>query len=604
LLGVRAALPPSAAAPNAPPTAFSAGRAMADIHAIAMRPHPTGSADNARVRDTLVARLNALGVKSEERRYLVDPEGAATLRRWTGKDVISSDVVDVLAVLPGRDPKLPAVAMMAHYDTVWGSPGAGDDSIGVASALEVLRAIKARGVPARDVMVLFTDGEEISLAGARAFWPTDGAAARVGVVVNLEARGAGGRATMFETGAGNGAMMALFAKSVAHPVANSLSVMAYRRMPNDTDFTPVREKGLPGFNFAIMGRPQYYHSPRATVDRLDPRSVQDMGNQALDLVSALAFAPQLPGRSADAVFFDVSGAGTIQYSVASGWWLLIGAGAALGLAGIGARRAAVLELRALASGFTLPVWLVTHALLGLGAINLLSGCARHPDYYDRLAALPLLETQAVLVGLAALVGVFMLRGRRAAGLVPILLLALFDKLLGGSLGLILPCTLAGMSAAWFAPRRGVALWDGWLATIGLVLLAAVGAQIAAPMAAWLFAWPALVLAIVAAVTGWTDASMARIRSWMVVAGGAVAVSAPLLPLAHLAFLGIGAKLPELVLVFLLVLAAAFWPLARVERVTRAKLAGLLALMLVAGAIAVHVRTAPIAPTIPAYSLDK
>ena len=149
-----------------------------------------------------------------------------------------------------------AVALLAHYDSVWGSPGSGDDSLGVASALEILRAIKAKGVPARDVVVLFTDGEEIGLSGARDFWPRDGAAAHVGVVVNLEARGAGGRATMFERGAGNGAMMALFAKSVAHPVANSLSVMAYRRMPNDTDFTLVREKGLPGFNFAIMGRAQ------------------------------------------------------------------------------------------------------------------------------------------------------------------------------------------------------------------------------------------------------------------------------------------------------------------------------------------------------------
>ncbi|WP_157602403.1 M20/M25/M40 family metallo-hydrolase [Sphingomonas sp. PR090111-T3T-6A] len=603
---IRAAMPPPVVPASAPPTVFSAGRAMADVHAIAMRPHPTGSADNARVREHLVARLRALGLAPEERRYLIDPRGAKTLRRWTGAEVISNDVVNVLAVLPGRDRTLPAVALMAHYDTVWGSPGSGDDSIGVASALEILRAIKARGVPARDVVVLFTDGEEIGLSGARAFWPHDGAAGHVGVVVNLEARGAGGRATMFETGAGNGAMMALFAKSVAHPVANSLSVMAYRRMPNDTDFTPVREKGLPGFNFAIMGRPQYYHSPRATIDRLDPRSMQDMGDQALGIVSALAFAAALPARSTDAVFFDTGGAGMIHYGVATGWWLLIGAAVALIGAGLGARRAGLLSLRSVCEGLALPVWLASHATLALNALNLLSGSTRHPNYYDRLAALPMLEAQAVLAGMALLGGLFLLRrsSYRAVGLVPILALALLDLVLGGRLGLVPPCVLAGMIAAWSAPRAGSGLWGSWLALIGVLLLGALGAQVGASLAAWLLAVPALVLALVALIVAWMDASFARGAGWAVVAGGAAVVSAPLLPLAHLAFLGIGAGLPEMVALFLLVLAAAFWPLARYERAPRWALVALAVLLVMAGAIAVHVRTDPIAPTVPAYSLDK
>lgn len=605
-IGLRAAMPPSVVPASAPPTVFSAGRAMADVHAIAMRPHPTGSVDNARVRDHLVTRLRALGLSPEERRYLIDPRGAKTLRRWTGAEVISNDVVNLLAVLPGRDRTLPAVSLMAHYDTVWGSPGSGDDSIGVASALEILRAIKARGVPARDVVVLFTDGEEIGLSGARDFWPRDGAAAHVGVVVNLEARGAGGRATMFETGAGNGAMMALFAKSVAHPVANSLSVMAYRRMPNDTDFTLVREKGLPGFNFAIMGRPQYYHSPRATIDRLDPRSVQDMGDQALGIVSALAFAPTLPGRSADAVFFGIGGAGMAHYGIATGWWLLIGAAVALFVAGLGVRRAGLLSLRSVGEGLALPVWLVSHATLALNALNLLSGSARHPNYYDRLAALPMLEAQAVLAGLAVLGGMVLLRrsGYRAVGLLPILALGLLDLVLGGRFGLVLPCLLAGMVAAWFAPRAGEGPWGGWLALIGVLLLGALGAQAAAPLAAWLLAVPALVLALVAMIVAWADAPLARAAGWMVVAAGAAAVSAPLLPLAHLAFLGIGAGLPEMVVLFLLVLAAAFWPLARCERAPRWALVVPAVLLVMAGAIAMHVRTDPIAPTIPAYSLDK
>src|SRR5690606_2829873 len=47
---------------TAPPTVFSAGRAMSDVRVIAREPHPVGSAANARVRDHLIARLSGMGL--------------------------------------------------------------------------------------------------------------------------------------------------------------------------------------------------------------------------------------------------------------------------------------------------------------------------------------------------------------------------------------------------------------------------------------------------------------------------------------------------------------------------------------------------------------
>ena len=49
---------------SAPPSEFSAERAMAHVEQIAQRPHPVGSADHARVRDYLVGALGALGLKA------------------------------------------------------------------------------------------------------------------------------------------------------------------------------------------------------------------------------------------------------------------------------------------------------------------------------------------------------------------------------------------------------------------------------------------------------------------------------------------------------------------------------------------------------------
>ncbi len=605
LIGIRAAVPPAVQPASAPATTFSAERAMVDVHAIAIRPHPTTSADNRRVRTYLADRLRALGLGPEERRYLIDPEGIATLRGWTGDPGVAGEMVDVVGVLPGRDHALPAVAVMAHYDTVWGSPGSGDDSAGIAAILETLRAIKARGLPARDIVVLFTDGEEIGLSGARAFWPSDALARHVGVVVNLEARGAGGRATMFETGAGNGAMVSLLGRNEGRSVANSMAVLAYRLMPNDTDFTPVRKMGLPGFNFAIMGRAQYYHSPRATVDRLDPRALQDMGNQALGIVSTLAFSQTLPGRAPDAVFFDVAGHGLIHYAAGTGWWILLVAALALGAAWWGAALMDRVKPAEVLQGMVAQLWLVAHAVLALTAINLLSGSA-HSNYYDRLAKLPELEAQAALLSLAGLLGFLMLRRfpQRVAGLVPPLLLAVFGWVQGGPQVLILACAVVAMLAGWFAPPSGVRRWGGWIGAIGILLIVAVAIQAKAPMAAWMLAWPAVVLAIAAALVAWSDPAFRHPWSWGFAAAGAVAVSAPLVPLAHLAFLGIGGPLPQAMVVLLPILAATFWPLARIGRGHRAVLVAITALLVAAGATAVQLRTAPMAPTIPAYSLDK
>jgi acetylornithine deacetylase/succinyl-diaminopimelate desuccinylase-like protein len=142
---------------DAPPPAFSAERAFDDVSAIARRPHPTGSPENARVRDYLLARVAQLGLELR-----IGGVQASELGR--GAEALKGKSVEnVLAVLPGRDRDAPAVLIMSHYDSVPGSPGAADDASGVAASLEIARALKAAGTPARDVIFLFTDGEEIGL---------------------------------------------------------------------------------------------------------------------------------------------------------------------------------------------------------------------------------------------------------------------------------------------------------------------------------------------------------------------------------------------------------------------------------------------------------
>ncbi len=597
-LGVGACLPPRPLPADAPAALFSAGRAMETIGAIAMRPHPVGTPEHDRVAAILLARLRALGLTAEARRYLVDDATTRKISEWSGGTVHPSELVNIVGVLPGRDRTRPALLLMAHYDTVWGSPGAADDSAGVASAIETVRALVARGARTRDVVVLLTDGEETGLSGATAFFAGGGLADHVGVVINLETRGAGGRATMFEAGADDGAMIALFARAAADPVGNSLAALAYSKMPNRTDFTVSRAHGLPGFNFAFSGRAAYYHSPLATIDRVDPGSVQDMGRQALALSSALASGDALPARAHDATFFDLLGHRLVHYPGGIGWLVILAALGALGGAVMRQRSGIAATL----SGMNVGLWLIAHGLIALMLFNQLSGAGANVSYYDRLAALPRLELQAVLVlvGLALVALSLRAPGPRLLGAVPGLVLALLAFKLHAPGTLVWPAAIVAMASGALAPRRGVGGWGGWIGLIVLVDLLAVATQIAAAPAAWLFSWPGLVLGIAAAAVAWIGPRPATL---VVATVAAVVVAAPLVPLAHLAMLGLGAPMPVILLLVVPAMLAAFWPLARM------RLDGLVAIaaaacLIVAGMIALQVRLDGLAPSVPAYSLDK
>lgn len=396
ILAIVATTPPAPVSADAPATAFSAARAMGDVYAVGGAPHPTGSFNNAAVRAYLIARLDSMGLEVATASGRMSPQAKRRLDGWRKAIEPAPPLTNIVAILPGRDRTQPAVLLMAHHDSVWGSPAAADDGAGVASVLETIRAIKAGGQPRRDVMVLLTDGEELGLEGAKAFFATDPRRAHVGVIVNLETRGGGGRATMFETGSDNGAMMDLFGRAVRRPVSTSLSVFIYKKLPNSTDLTVAKKRGYPGFNFAFIGRAGLYHSPLATPEALDQGALQDMGRQTLDLTRALADAPTLPGRAADRTFFDAYGLVFVSYPAALGWlFLVIGA---LGYAAAAWQRATVGEV---ARGAGMLLVLIVVATAGLYIVNGISGGWGKVNYYDRLAAIPRLQVQALLVSLAA-----------------------------------------------------------------------------------------------------------------------------------------------------------------------------------------------------------
>lgn len=301
--------PPAPLAASAPPVEFSAVRAREALTQILGdgRPHPTGSAGNGAVRQRLLAKLTALGYTPVVQTVFV-----------TGIDGTSATVNNVIARLPGSASGR-SVLLSVHYDSVPAGPGASDDGIGLASALEVARALKSEPPLPRGVIFLFDDGEEAGLLGATAFldhpWARD-----VGVDVNLEARGTSGPALMFETSGADEWLIRRFAGSVTRPATGSLFASIYRRMPNDTDLTIFRHHGWPGVNFACIGGVARYHTPRDDLAHVNLSTLQHEGESALQMIRALA-SGRFGGARSDAVFFDLFSSRTVWWPI--GWtaWL-------------------------------------------------------------------------------------------------------------------------------------------------------------------------------------------------------------------------------------------------------------------------------------------
>ena len=296
---------PSPVPASAADTVFSSARAMAHVHRIAAEAHPPGSPAHAGVREYLLEELRRLGHEPTVQ--------TATSITGDGGSLTAATVRNVLARIPGSEAGGRAVLVTAHYDSREISRGAADDGSGLAAILESLRALAAGPGLRNDLIVLFTDAEEIGLLGARAFvdehpWMQD-----VAVVLSFEMRGGGGASMMFETGSANGWVIDALRQADPYPSANSVAFEIYRRMPNDTDFTPFKEAGKQGLNFAGLGRPQVYHQAYDSPENLSEATVQHHGTHALAMLRHFGDAGLAAVNAPDVSYISIRYVGLVTY---------------------------------------------------------------------------------------------------------------------------------------------------------------------------------------------------------------------------------------------------------------------------------------------------
>lgn len=299
-LGIYQMEPPSVVSADAAPTVFSADRAMAHVQAIAQNPHPSGSEENARARDYIVAQLTSMGIQPEVQRTDV------TRIQRNGQPA-SATIENVLARIEGSANTSNAVAIAGHYDSAEDAPGASDDVSAVAGMLETARAILAGPPPSNDIILIFTDAEERGLLGAQAFVDQHPWAQDVKVVLNFEARGTTGPSYMFETSNNNGWLVRQFAQAAPNAIGYSFTFDIYRLLPNDTDLTVFRAADMAGIGFAFIDGYEHYHMPTDNIANLNPRSLQHHGTYMLRLAQSMGNTSLDTVQETNRVYFSLFG---------------------------------------------------------------------------------------------------------------------------------------------------------------------------------------------------------------------------------------------------------------------------------------------------------
>ncbi len=263
-------------------TKYSSERALIPLKEISKAPHFIGTKEHTRVREYLLDQLQNLGLETEVQEGFV-----LNLKR---KSLDKSK--NIIAKIKGSQNEK-ALLLLTHYDSaLTQSFGASDAGSGVVTILESIRAYLASGkTPKNDIIILFTDAEEIGLNGARLFVNKHPWAKDVGLALNFEARGSGGPSNMIvETNGGNKNLIQAFIDAnVKFPTASSLMYSIYKMLPNNTDSTVFREDGdIDGFFFAFIDDHFDYHTANDTFENLDEKTLQHQGEYLLPLIHHFA----------------------------------------------------------------------------------------------------------------------------------------------------------------------------------------------------------------------------------------------------------------------------------------------------------------------------
>jgi len=251
--------------------------------AVALGPRPDGSPAITKLRAMIRQHLSTLGCEVISDKFTAQtPDGPLPME-------------NIIARFPGKSGR--AIAITGHYDTkkMASFVGANDGGSSTGMLLELASALQGRP-RIDDVYVVFFDGEEAihdwsdtdSLYGSRhlaAKWTADGTNRRLKALINVDMTGDKNlRLTWDQNSAPS-------LRSLVWDVADSLGYSAaFPRQGGaiEDDHMPFLSAGVRAVDLIDFdSQSTFWHTPRDTMDKLDPHSFEVIGAVVMKSIDEL-----------------------------------------------------------------------------------------------------------------------------------------------------------------------------------------------------------------------------------------------------------------------------------------------------------------------------
>lgn len=333
-------------APQSSPKGLDLTEAWQDLQILTGGFHPYNSRRNDKVRAWLLERIDAItkatapaaeykAYDEEKPDVFVFDDLTSNLTSVDGRLGVYFEGTNILVYIRGYEDKTDnwwevpgktpvgkgGVLVNAHYDSVSTGYGATDDGVGVVTCLQLLKYFTTPGhAPRRGLVVLFNNGEEDYLNGARAY-SQHPLSKFAHTFLNLEGAGAGGRATLFRSS--DTEVTQAYAKS-KNPFGTVLSANGFEKglISSQTDYVVFEGMlGLRGLDLAFFEPRARYHTDQDDARHTSLDSVWHMLSASVatteELVSDSSdqFDGHLrddglvpSGKGTKAVWFDLFGA--------------------------------------------------------------------------------------------------------------------------------------------------------------------------------------------------------------------------------------------------------------------------------------------------------
>lgn len=198
---------------------------------------------------------------------------------WSGRGPLRNVVAERRGTAPDGERKL--VVAGAHLDSVRGAPGANDNASGSGTLIELAKSFA--GIDTRnDLRLVWFDGEEAGLLGSKAHVKANaGDADRTLAMVNMDMVGS----QFGDVGASLGARTSNAVADALRGVLlrTGLTGLVRSERHSRSDHAAFDSAGIPALDFGVSVRTiskddPSYHSPRDTLDKINPQVLEGYGD--------------------------------------------------------------------------------------------------------------------------------------------------------------------------------------------------------------------------------------------------------------------------------------------------------------------------------------